>query len=68
LIIEEDPISPTTGIIFLSSTGEKLLAQELEVPNEEEEEEIYFKQLIEEPEELEEVENPILKPKPKTLY
>ena len=33
-MIEVDPTSPTTGIIFLSSTGERIIAQDLEVPNE----------------------------------
>lgn len=37
-MIEEDPTSPATGIIFLSSTREQLLAQELEVPSEKQEE------------------------------
>lgn len=44
--IEVDPTSPTIWIILLSSTGEKLLAQELEVLAEEEEEETYFIQTI----------------------
>jgi len=56
IIEDKDPISTTTRVIFLSSTREKLLAQELEAPTKEEEEEAYFnKPLIEEPEELEEV-------------
>jgi len=43
VVIGVDPTSPTTGIIFLYSIREQLLAQELEVPSEEEEEETYFK-------------------------
>jgi len=39
VIEEEDPTSPTKGVVFLSSTREKLLEQELEIPIEEEEEE-----------------------------
>ena len=52
---EKDRTSPTEGFIFLTSVGEQLLAQELEIPSEEEEEEICFNiPLIEELEELEE--------------
>lgn len=62
-VIEVDPTSPTTGITFLSSTREQLLAQEFEVPTEEEEKETYFKPLIEEPKELEEkLDSPIIEP------
>ncbi len=43
VVIEEDSISRTKGIIFHSSTKEQLLTQELEVPVEEEEEETHFK-------------------------
>lgn len=61
IIEEEDPTSSIEGVIFLSSTREKLLGQELEIPNEEEEEENYFNlPLIEELKE--ELENPILEP------
>ena len=42
VIEEEDPTSPTQGVVFLSSTRERLLGQELEIPSEEEEEETYF--------------------------
>lgn len=64
VIEEEDLASPTEGVIFLSSIGEKLVGQELEIPSEEEEEETYFNiPLIEEPEEIEEeLEQPILEP------
>lgn len=50
----------------MSSNGERLLGQEIEIPSEEEEEETYFKlPITEEPkvEDLEEeLENPILEP------
>ena len=50
-IIEESPTSPTIGVIFLSSTGEQILGEELEIPSEEEELETYYeKPLVEEPE------------------
>ena len=42
VVIEENPTSPTTGVIFLSSTGEQILGEKLEVPSEEEEQETYF--------------------------
>ena len=54
VIVEEDPTSPTEGVIFLSSTREQLLGQELQIPREDEVEETYFNiPLIEELEELE---------------
>jgi len=43
-VIEENPISPTTGVIFLSSIGEQILGEELEVLSEEGEQETYFEQ------------------------
>ena len=39
---EEDPRSPTEGVTFFTSTGEHILAEELEIPSEEEEEENFF--------------------------
>ena len=42
VIEEEDPTSTTEGVVFLSSTRERLLGQDLEIPSEEEEEETYF--------------------------
>ena len=52
---EQDPTSPTEGVIFIITTREQLLAQELQIPNDEEEEEMYYNiPLIEELEELEE--------------
>ena len=52
-IIEEDPTSLTTRMVFLSSTGEQILGEELEIPHEEEEEETHFDYpLIEESKEL----------------
>lgn len=54
-VIEENPTSPTTRVVFLSSTDEQILGEELEIPSEEEEQETYIGHpLIEEPEELEE--------------
>ena len=48
---EQDPTSPPEGVIFLTTSGEQILTQELEVPSEEKEEEIYYNiPLIEEPE------------------
>ena len=42
VVDEEDYTSTTEGVIFLSSTREQILGQELEIPGEEEEEETYF--------------------------
>lgn len=36
-VVVEEPTYPTEGFIFISSIGEQLLGQELEVPIEEEE-------------------------------
>lgn len=58
--VVEEPTSPTKGVIFLSSTGEQLLRQELKVPSEEEEETYFNIPLVEEPEE--ELDNPIIEP------
>lgn len=41
-VIEENPTSPTTEVMFLSSSGEKILGGKLEVPSEEEESETYY--------------------------
>ena len=49
---EEDPRSPIEGVTFFTSTGEHILAKELEIPSGEEEEEPFFNiPLIEEPKE-----------------
>jgi len=49
-VVVQEPISPTKGLVFLSSTREKLSIQELEVPSEEEEKETYYNiPLVEEP-------------------
>jgi len=62
-VIEVDPTSPIARIVFLSSTGEQILPQELEVPTKEEEEETYIKSLIEEREESEgKLYNPVVEP------
>ena len=48
---EEDPISPTERVTLFTSTGQHILAQELEIPSEEEEETFFNIPLIEEPQE-----------------
>lgn len=49
VVEEEDPTSTKEGIIFLSSTKQQLLGQEMEIPSEEEEETYSNIPLIEEP-------------------
>ena len=51
ILEEEDPRSPTEGVTFFTSTGEHILAQELEIPSEEEGENFFNIPLIEEPKE-----------------
>ena len=49
---DEDPISPTKGVTFFTSTGQHILAEELEIPSGGEEEDPFFNiPLIEELEE-----------------
>ena len=50
ILEEEDPRTPTEGITFFTSKMEYILAKELQIPSEEEEEDYFFNiPLIEEP-------------------